>query len=64
MSQWDKLISRIKNLSKNLRYDELKTQRALLLKTFHPDNKLVESADYTQKINHAYQLLLDLLNKA
>ena len=41
---------------------ELKAQRALLLKTFHPDNHQVESAVYAQKINDAYQLLLDALN--
>lgn len=42
---------------------QLKTQRALLLKTFHPDNNQVGSAVYAQKINDAYQLLLNALDK-
>lgn len=41
---------------------QLKAQRALLLKTFHPDNGQVGSAAYTQRINDAYQLLLSALN--
>lgn len=42
---------------------QLKAQRALLLKTFHPDNNQVESAIYAQKINDAYRLLSDALNE-
>lgn len=37
---------------------QLKQQRALLLKTFHPDNGRVDSAAYAQKINDAFQTLL------
>lgn len=42
---------------------QLKRQRALLLKTFHPDNGQVDSAAYAQKINDAYQILVDELAK-
>lgn len=40
---------------------QLKRQRALLLKTFHPDNGQVDSAVYAQKINDAYRVLADEL---
>lgn len=42
---------------------QLKRQRALLLKTFHPDNGQVDSAAYAQKINDAYRILMDELAK-
>lgn len=42
---------------------QLKRQRALLLKTFHPDNGQVDSATYAQKINDAYRILVDELAK-
>lgn len=42
---------------------QLKRQRALLLKTFHPDNGQVDSAAYAQKINDAYQILANELAK-
>lgn len=50
-------------LDKTYDLQQLKRQRALLLKTFHPDNGQVVSAVYAQKINDAYRVLADELAK-
>lgn len=39
-------------------HEDIRRQRAILLKAFHPDSANVETGEYVSKINYAYDLLV------